>query len=349
MRLSSPEPLARPAPAAPVVVDVPAISRPRRLDVVPALQPRVTLAVRAVRLASVERLRVLAMLEIVRFHDHEDRLPWLGGLGLPAFLLVTNLFNCTLTERRGIAKFLVDKRERLFLPWVFWSFVYAAVIAVDAWLADIRLADVLSWDMLLAGTAPHLWFVPFAMFSAGLVGGAQYYTRELSDRVVAYVAAIGGACLLLAIGFYSMGPELPAPAPQWLLSISSSFFGFALGRLVIGAGGKLEFTHALPIAVFALVAAVVFECWQSNMLIWRYGVSLLLVVLAFQRPGKLDPLTRFVSPLLFGIYLVHPLVGHRLLVKIPGLEASQLRFVADFIVTALLVYGLRFTPLKRFV
>src|SRR3954452_9453339 len=51
---------------------------------------------KAERLANVERLRVLAMLEIVRYHDHDDRLPLVGGLGLPTFLLLTALFNCTL-------------------------------------------------------------------------------------------------------------------------------------------------------------------------------------------------------------------------------------------------------------
>jgi surface polysaccharide O-acyltransferase-like enzyme len=55
------------------------------------------------------------------------------------------------------------------------------------------------------------------------------------------------------------------------------------------------------------------------------------------------------SPLLFGIYLAHHLVSHRLLVKVPFIEHSQLLFVVDFALTTLLVRGLKFTPLKRFI
>jgi surface polysaccharide O-acyltransferase-like enzyme len=75
----------------------------------------------------------------------------------------------------------------------------------------------------------------------------------------------------------------------------------------------------------------------------------LLVFIAFLRPGKLDSLSKFMSPLLFGIYLAHHFIGHRLLVKIPGVEHSQLFFIVDFAVTAVAVYLLKKTPLRRFV
>jgi hypothetical protein len=57
------------------------------------------------RLANVERLRLLAMFEIVAFHVSEQRLPVLAGLGLPVFLLLNNAFNCTLAERMGTRAF----------------------------------------------------------------------------------------------------------------------------------------------------------------------------------------------------------------------------------------------------
>ena len=40
------------------------------------------------RLANVERLRLVAMYEIVAFHVSEHRLPIVAGLGLPVFLLL---------------------------------------------------------------------------------------------------------------------------------------------------------------------------------------------------------------------------------------------------------------------
>lgn len=310
--------------------------------------PRSALA-KAVRLANVERLRVLAMLEIVRYHDHDDRLPWVGGLGLPTFLLLTNLFNATLTEKRGVNRFLADKRERLFMPWIFWSLVYAAMLLFSAYRHGEDLSQVLSFQMILAGTNSHLWFVPFAMFSAGLVAGAQVLTRRLPDRATAFTAAALGVLVLLAMG---LAPEAdrPAPIPQWMIAIPSSFFGFALGRLALaGENGKPFARDLLPIALLALAGALAYGLWTPNMLIWRYCVSLLLVFVVFLVPGKPDRLSKFLSPLLFGIYLAHHLVSHRLLVKVPMIEHSQLLFVIDFAITALLVRALQFTPLKRFI
>jgi hypothetical protein len=288
------------------------------------------------------------MLEIVRYHDHDDRLMWIGGLGLPTFLLLTNLFNTTLTEKRGISTFLADKRERLFMPWIFWSLLYAGVLAVTALRHDEPLGSVLSWQMILAGTSSHLWFVPFALFSAGLVAGAQYLTRGLPHRPVAFGAAALGLVVLLSFGLMPQY-ELEAPIPQWLLSLPSSFFGFALGRLVLAGEGRPLVRDMLPIAVVAGIGAILFGVVSHNLLIWRYSVSLLIVFAAFLRPGKVDPLSKFLSPLLFGIYLAHHFIAERVLVKFAAIDHSQLLFVVDFAITAVVVYLLKKTLLRRFV
>lgn len=314
----------------------------------PAEQPRSAVATKAARLANVERLRVLAMIEIVRYHDHDDRLPWIGGLGLPTFLLLTAIFNCTLTERRGVAKFLADKRERLFMPWIFWSVVYGAMLVISGYRHGQGPSEVLSWQMILAGTSSHLWFVPFAMFSAGLVAGVHLLSRTAPNRATGFIAAVIGAVVLVGIGLMP-DVERPAPIPQWLLSLPSAFFGFALGRLVLANGDRPAPRDLAPLAVFALVGAVVYGLYQPNMLIWRYCVSLLLVFVVFLVPGKVDPISKFLSPLLFGIYLAHHLISHRLLVKVPFIEHSQYLFLVDFALTALVVRALKSTPLKRFV
>lgn len=319
--------------------------------VLPLLSPAaapVVVAKKAERLANVERLRVLAMLEIVRYHDHDDRLPFVGGLGLPTFLLLTALFNCTLTERRGASKFLADKRERLFMPWVFWSLVYGTMLVVSGIRHGESIGSVLSWQMILAGTSSHLWFVPFAMFSAGLVAGTHLLTRTAPDRLVGFIAMLIGAIVLVTIGVMPEA-DRPAPIPQWLLSLPSAFFGFALGRLVLAEGNKPAVRDLVMIAIVALIGAVYFQWFQPNLLIWRYCVSLLLVFVVFSIPGKLDPVSKFLSPLLFGIYLAHHLISHRLLVKVPFLEHSQYLFLVDFALTALLVHALKSTPLKRFI
>ena len=78
--VSSPASVQRP-------VQVPETASETNTEAVSAELPKSlpSLAAKAVRLANVERLRVFAMLEIVRYHDHGDRLAWVGGLGLPTF------------------------------------------------------------------------------------------------------------------------------------------------------------------------------------------------------------------------------------------------------------------------
>jgi Acyltransferase family len=305
-------------------------------------------AKKAERLANVERLRVFAMLEIVCFHDHADRLPWVGGLGLPTFLLLTNLFNTTLTERRGLEKFLHDKRERLFTPWIFWSLFYGAFLVHGALRDGLAVGSVLNWRMILAGTSAHLWFVPFALGSAAVVAFTQYSTRRLPDLLVAYSAlALGVAVLLINAFMPDQGWQ--APFPQWLIALPSAFFGLGLGRLVLAQGGSLSVKSVLPLAVVSLMAALACRFWQPNFLVWRYAVSLLLVLAVLVRPGTPEPVSKFMSPLLFGIYLAHHFTAEHVLNRVPVLSTSHWLFVVDFIVTALVVWALKFTPVKRFI
>lgn len=302
---------------------------------------------KAARLANVERLRVLAMLEIVRYHDHGDRLALVGGLGLPTFLLLTNLFNCTLTKKRGPGKFMQDKRERLVVPWIFWSLFYAAWLLQGALRKGEPLSGVLSWQMILAGTSAHLWFVPFAFASAALVSGAQWLTRDLPDRITANVALVIGAAVLIGIGLM---PEhdYPAPVPQWLLSTPSAFLGFAMGRLVIAEGNKFTLRAALPVAVGAGAIALYCALGHPNFLMQRYSTSILLVIATLLWPGKPEAVSKFISPLLFGIYLAHHFIADRVLSHTP-VHGTPWLFLVDFALTVGFVRFLKLTPLKRFV
>jgi surface polysaccharide O-acyltransferase-like enzyme len=271
-----------------------------------------------------------------------------GGLGLPTFLLLTNLFNCTLTEKRGPGKFMQDKRERLVVPWIFWSLFYGAWLVQGALRRGEPISSVLSWQMILAGTSSHLWFVPFAFASAGLVAGAQHLTRKLPDRATGYTAMVIGAIVLVVLGSL---PEhdYPAPIPQWLLSAPSAFLGFALGRLVLAEGKQFSWRAALPIALGAL--AIALYCWfgHPNFLMQRYSTSILLVLAGLLVPGQSERVSTFLSPLLFGIYLAHHFVADHVLSHVPGMTQSHWLFLADFICTIGVVRLLKFTPLKRFI
>jgi hypothetical protein len=299
-------------------------------------------------MANVERLRVLAMLEIVRYHDHNDRLALIGGLGLPTFLLLTNMFNCTLSEKRGPGQFMEDKRKRLVVPWVFWSLFYGAFLLIGAYRHHEPLGEVFSWNMILAGTSAHLWFVPFAFASATLIAGAYYVTRKLPHRTTGNVALVIGAAVLIGLGVMPER-EYMAPIPQWILSTPSAFLGFAFGRLVLADGPQFRVKTALPIAIGALAIDLYCSFFFPNFLMQRYATSVLLVLAALLIHGKAERVSTFLSPLLFGIYLAHHFVADRILSHVPGVAGTPWLFLVDFVCTIFLVRALKETPLKRFV
>jgi membrane-bound acyltransferase YfiQ involved in biofilm formation len=327
-----------------------AVSKPA-LPVEPppaTVQPLQAARAKAVRLANVERLRVLAMLEIVRYHDHNDRLFLVGGLGLPTFLLLTNLFNCTLTHKRGPEQFMQDKRERLVVPWIFWSLFYGAFLAISAYRHQEPLSETFSWNMILAGTSSHLWFVPFAFASAGAVALAQHLTRNLPDRATGNVGIALGAVVLIGLGLLPER-EYIAPLPQWILSTPSTFLGFALGRLVLADGPQFRVKTALPIAIGALLICGYCALFFPNFLMQRYATSILLVLAVLLVHGKPEPVSVFLSPLLFGIYLAHHFIADRVLSHVPGVAGMPWLFLVDFVCTVFVVRALKETPLKRFI
>src|SRR5690606_1949282 len=126
------------------------------------------------------------------------RLPFVGGLGLPVFLLLNNAFNCTLSKRMGTRAFLDVKVTRLLIPWLAWSGVYAGLQVAEKLRHHEPLADAFSPWMLIGGTYTHLWFVPFALFGSALIAGLQARTRGASHRLMAGLTLGVGAALALA-------------------------------------------------------------------------------------------------------------------------------------------------------
>jgi surface polysaccharide O-acyltransferase-like enzyme len=321
------QPLAAPAPAAPAVAKPVYVPSPR--------------------LANVERFRIIAMLEIVCFHDTHGRIPLIAGLGLPTFLLLTNVFNCTLTEKRGFGPFVRDKFNRLALPWLFWSAVYGSFLVFGALRRGIPLGEVLTPNMLLTGTYAHLWFVPFALFCGVLVGSIQYATKNRYNWLIVSAAFVIGVALVLNAVRLN-GNTYEAPLPQWIFSLPAPFLGFVAGRAILTKDPIFLRNVLWTMAGVAFLGWLYTVAVTPDFTLHRYAFSVLLVVAALTWAGKADPLSKYVAPLLFGIYLVHPII-EKGLAKLPYIGDSQYLFLLDFVVTAFVVYGLKRTPLRRFV
>jgi surface polysaccharide O-acyltransferase-like enzyme len=308
------------------------------------------------RLANVERLRIIAMLEIVTFHvggaveTTAYRLPIVAGLGLPVFLVLNNAFNCTLSERMGMRRFLDAKVTKLLLPWLVWSGVYAGVVVAERLRHHESFSGAFSPWMLLGGTYSHLWFVPFALFGSVLIAGLQLRTKAVSHRLMTGLTLAAGA-VLVAVGAWVLArwPGVPWPMPQWVFALPSPLLGFALGRVLLASDRRFASRMAGFLALVALAAVALGVLLGAPTMLRRYAVSTALVSLFFLWPGNADAVSRRLTPLLFGVYLTHPLLVRVYQgAHLPALPIPLLG-VLVFVISALLVEGLRRSPLRRLV
>jgi surface polysaccharide O-acyltransferase-like enzyme len=301
------------------------------------------------RLANVERLRLVAMFEIVAFHVSQDRLPLIAGLGLPSFLLLNNAFNCTLSERMGTRAFLRTKVTKLLVPWLVWSLVYALVIVLEKLRHDESIREAFTPWMLVGGTYIHLWFVPFALAGGVFAAALQARTQKVSHpRMVAILLALGTAWVLG--GAWIMAREdVRWPALQWLFASPSPILGFALGRVILARDQRL----LAVVCALSVVAGVLAELGAFGLglhrIVPRYAVSMAVVSLALLWPGRPDAWSQKLTPLLFGVYLTHPLIVRTYMATHLPTFGVTLQTLLVFSASVVLVLILQRTPLRRLV
>jgi surface polysaccharide O-acyltransferase-like enzyme len=241
------------------------------------------------------------------------------------------------------------KVSRLLLPWLVWSGVYGVVVVAEKIRHHEPLADAFSPSMIVGGTYTHLWFVPFALFGSLLIATLQARTKALSHRRMAALAFGLGTALTLGNAWILHARQIEWPLLQWLFALPSPLLGFALGRVLLARDRRLLSGLALLLSLAAagtLAAALVVAVPEMDR---RYAVSMALVGLFFLWPGKADALSRRLTPLLFGVYLAHPLLLRLYqAAHLPTLPVGLLGVVI-FAVAALLVEMLRHSPLRRLV
>jgi surface polysaccharide O-acyltransferase-like enzyme len=297
----------------------------------------------------------VAMLEIVAFHVSEQRLPVVAGLGLPVFLLLNNAFNCTLAERMGTRPFLNTKVSRLLLPWLLWNVLYLAVVLAERWRHEEPLGYGFSWLTLLGGTYEHLWFVPFALVGALILAGLQAQTRALSHGWMCTLGLVAGAGVTLGCAALLAPGQIEWPWLQWMFALPAVPFGFGLGRALLATDQRVRKRLAWLAAAVALSCLAAGLVWGLGV-VWgwpmpgemlrRYAVSMALVSIAFIWPGVSDAFSARLTPLLFGVYLSHPLIV-RLYQAAHLPELPLVVFaVLVFSVAALLVALLQRSPLR---
>lgn len=294
------------------------------------------------------------MYEIVAFHISEQRLPVIAGLGLPTFLLLNNAFNCTLSERMGSRAFLRTKVGRLLVPWLLWSGIYLALQLLERYRHDEPLTEGFSAWMLIGGTYTHLWFVPFSLVSSLLIAGVQARTPRLSHGWMGLATLLVGA-VVTVLGARVVGSgSVDWPVLQWLFALPAVPLGFGLGRMLLAADPAVRRRLAwiagavalLCVGLGLLMAASAAPDWE---MVRRYAVSLALVSIGFVWPGAPDAFSKRLAPLLFGVYLSHPLILRIYQATHLPVPPTAVFAALVFGASAVLVLVLQRTPLRTLV
>lgn len=167
------------------------------------------------RTGSVDLLRFLGAVGIIQFHCAITGV-WFGLAALPMFIM--------LLVYLGAGRPLKAPFDRLLIPWLAWSGIYAALKVAQSLLTCSAIMDEFAPWMILTGTSIHLWFLFLLLFSF------LFLTVCSTLRTRLPAPALWTVCITLWSGRrgFSMQWHCQFPSP-----------------MVIGNGGRLHrITHA---------------------------------------------------------------------------------------------------------
>ncbi|MEJ2704092.1 MAG: acyltransferase [Sedimentisphaerales bacterium] len=311
---------------------------------------------RHARIASVERLRILAIFGIVWFHSENASGRSIGYAGLPIFLMLFYALSVRKSKPEDFFVFAKKKARRLLKPWIFWVVVYTVCMVAKQMMEGASVSKVFSNFIILAGPRIHLWYMPFAFLSGLLVNSLQRTTQRVSPRVLVLGGALAGGFLLFccstATTFITMmAVKWNTPSPQWIFALPAIPLGFSIGRVYSSFGGQVRRQRLLYLCIVVAVevVCVTMLCFHYVQLIIPYGIAIVFVCVAFLGKARCSETLLKLSSVTFGIYLIHPLIGS--IFDFSGLCTAYpfVTITTIFIVSALIIMVLQKTPLKQFV
>ncbi len=306
-----------------------------------AVSPASTAA--KVRFAGVEWLRILAVLHVIWVHTQQGASTAGGPLALMA---VAVAFAARARPGASAVTMIRRRANRLLVPWLFWSAVYAALKLLRAWRHDQPPAEVFEPWMFITGPALHLWFLPacFVFTAAVSVAAARRSGKPGPNGWLGFSIATAFAVLLAA--WPAEMRLLHRPWPYWVMSLPAAAIGVVLyalpderHRRLIGLA-----TMALLASLTATVASAV--GWPAMMPL--YVVCPIAAALAWIYRSPASPAVRWAGDMILGVYCAHHFVAivANWLVPVPY---HPLHFALIVIGSFALVAVLKATRLKNFV
>lgn len=129
-------------------------------------------ALEASRLDALDAARVVATLGIIWTHVAEAQglslsAGALGRFGTSFYIIAAALFivrSCKRTVQRPWLEDTKRRAQRLLLPYLTWSLIYGVLYAQGGRRLGQSWESITFWWGPVAGTALHLWFLPFIFF-----------------------------------------------------------------------------------------------------------------------------------------------------------------------------------------
>lgn len=263
------------------------------------------------RNGSIDYLRFVGSIGIIWFHLH---LPG-AEIGLAALPMFVALFVCF-----GDGRDIQSLNRRLLFPWLVWSAIFGMAKVAQAIVNGAPLSSEFEWWMLLAGPAIHLWFLPFSYLFVVLLGQIR---REVWGTL---------AAVLVPCSIWLAYVDLPQPFAQWVTVIPAACMGLVLNHF----GPRSRQAHfvgwgSISIAVFMVMAG-------RDTVALQYALGLSAVLLALAVQIRATPVSRLLSEISFGIYLMHPLIfALVLLLPLGGIVAQAVAVIfGSVVVTSIL-------------
>lgn len=305
--------------------------------------------------AWLDRLRAVAMVDIVSFHvavslqGRQEHLLW--GIGLPTFLLTAIALGTASRSTPSVSAGLRKRAGRLLPPWLFWSAVYAVFVCRGQMREGESILAGFDPLMILYGTWTHLWFLPFIFLTLVLVDLVRFPLQHVRNTKVVAGAIVIATITLVVTALVRREMSPPTPFNQWLFSLPSIPLGFALGRLLWESDKRVRAIGLIATcacAIGVVVALVVSGIALDEIPVARrYALSVVLICLSVLRPGQLDVVSKTVHFATFGIYLIHPAVI--LLLHKISLDIMPLQLAIVYLGALALTVLIQKTKLKRFV
>lgn len=276
---------------------------------------------RADRWSGVEAGRAVAALAIVWLHaagvgPATGRYGVAGRFAVPCFAGLAVFFaaRAAFAPNRGAGAFVRDRFVRIYLPFLFWTAAYLALRFAKAAVAGPSGKLFVGPQLLVVGSAHHLWFLPFALV---VTVAARLLAHPLARMpwLAASASLVGGLALCGTDFGISFDVDDPDPANQSLYgamlamdALPAALWGLALGLVVRNHRPP---ANALAAAGFVLAAAACIAILASTEEdTYRRALANAAGIL-FLLAGMATPPSRWVDRLgtlgrySFGVYILH--------------------------------------------